>query len=179
MNIIWIGAVIGIIIGIIIAVNNCFSFGEGFGITFMIGILGLALSVIICLVGGMCLQATYENGDMITTKHTDEPISLVAVCDNMGTNGTFFLGSGTIDSEMKYVYAYEDEELGMMTKTKSANDCYIKNIPNDEEPYMVKWREVPEENFWTWLFVSPSPIEKITFYIPESSVYVGYNIDFE
>lgn len=179
MNLLWIGAAIGIVIGIIVAVNNCFSFGEGFGITFIIGSLGLAISMIACLVGGMALQATYEAGDMETVKSTDEPISLIALCDNMGTDGTFYLGSGTIDSEMKYVYAYEDEELGMITKTKSVSDCYIKNIPNDEKPYAVKWREIPKENFWSWLFVKPKPIEKITFYVPSTAVYAGYNIDFE
>ena len=179
MNILWIGAIIGIIIGIIVAVNCCFGFGEGFGITFIIGVLGLMIGMIICVVGGVGLQATYEAGDMETVKHTDEPIYLVALCDNMGTDGTFFLGSGTFDSEMKYVYAYEDKELGMMTKTKSANDCYIKNIPNDEKPYMVKWRETPKENFWTWLFGKPIVTEKITFYVPSTAVYAGYNIDFE
>ena len=179
MNIVWIVAIISIIIGIIVAVNCCFGFGEGFGITFIIGVLGLTIGMIICVVGGMGLQATYDAGDMTTVKYTDEPISLVALCDNMGTEGAFFLGSGTIDSEMKYVYAYEDKELGMMTKTKSANDCYIKNISNDEKPYMVKWKKIPEENFWTWLFGKPIATEKITFYVPSTAVYAGYNIDFE
>ena len=179
MNIIWIVAVIGITIGIIVAINSYFSFWEGFGIIFIIGLLGTVFSMIVCVVGGVCLQATYEAGDMTTVKYTDEPISLVALCDNMGTDGTFFLGSGTINSEMKYVYAYEDKELGMMTKTKSANDCYIKNIPNNEKPYAVKWREIPKENFWTWLFGKPIATEKITFYVPSTAVYAGYNIDFE
>lgn len=179
MNILWICVVIGIIIGIIIAVNNCFNFWEGFGITFIIGSFGALLGMIVCLIGGVGIQATYEAGNMETIKYTDEPISLIVLCDNMGTDGTFYLGSGTIDSEIKYVYAYEDEELGMITKTKSANDCYIKNIPNDEKPYAVKWREIPKENFWTWLFVKPEPIEKITFYVPSTAVYAGYNIDFE
>jgi hypothetical protein len=179
MNILWIGAIIGIIIGIIIAIDICVGFWEHFGMAFAIGILGTVLGMIICVVGGVRLQATYEAGDMETVKSTDEPISLIALCDNMGTDGTFYLGSGTIDSEMKYVYAYEDEELGMITKTKSASDCYIKNIPNDEKPYAVKWREIPKENFWSWLFVKPKPIEKITFYVPSTAVYAGYNIDFE
>lgn len=179
MNILWIGAIIGIVIGIIVAVNNCFSFGEGFGITFIIGALGTMISMIICVLGAVGLQATYEAGDMETIKSIDEPISLIALCDNMGTDGTFYLGSGTIDSEMKYVYGYEDEELGMITKTKNASDCYIKNIPNDEKPYAVKWREIPEENFWTWLFGKPIATEKITFYVPSTAVYAGYNIDFE
>ena len=179
MNILWIGAIIGIIIGIIVALNTCFSFWEGFGITFIIGALTTVISMIICVIGAVGLQSTYDAGDMATTKYTDEPISLVALCDNMGTNGTFYLGSGTIDSEIKYVYAYEDEDLGMITKTKSANECYIKNIPNGEKPYMVKWKEIPKANFWTWLFGKPIPTEKITFYVPATAVYAGYNIDFE
>ena len=179
MNILWIGAIIGIIIGIIIAIDICVGFWEHFGIAFAIGMLGTVISVIICLIGGVALQAAYEAGDMATTKYTDEPISLVALCDNMGTNGTFYLGSGTIDSEIKYVYAYEDEDLGMITKTKSTNECYIKNIPNGEKPYMVKWKEIPKANFWTWLFGKPIPTEKITFYVPATAVYAGYNIDFE
>lgn len=179
MNILWIGAVIGIIIGIIVTINTCFNFWEGFGATFLIGALGTAISAVVLLIGTVGLQAIYDTGNMETIKHIDEPISLIALGDNIGTDGTFFLGSGTIDSEMKYVYAYEDKELGIMTKTKSVNDCYIKNIPNDEKPYMVKWREIPEENFWTWLFGKPKPIEKITFYVPSTAVCAVYNIDFE
>lgn len=179
MNILWIGAVIGIIIGIIVTINTCFNFWEGFGATFLIGALGTAISAVVLLIGTVGLQAIYDTGNMETIKYTDEPISLIALCDNMGTDETFYLGSGTIGSELKYVYAYEDKELGMITKTKSANDCYIKNISNDEKPYMVKWREIPKENFWTWLFGKPSPTEKITFYVPSTAIYAGYNIDFE
>ena len=98
MNILWIGAIIGLIIGIIVAINNCFSFWEGFGTAFIIGTLGTAICMVACVVGGMAIQADYEAGNMVTTKSTDEPISLITVCDSMGTDGKFYLGSGNIDS---------------------------------------------------------------------------------
>lgn len=98
---------------------------------------------------------------------------LIAMRDDTSIHGSFFLGTGRIDSEMCYVYLI-DTEKGMTTKTlkQKDNEVYIKYT--DGQPYM----EYYGSNHDLWRI--PEGDSYYIFYLPEGSIVNNiYEIDLE
>lgn len=156
--------IIMIIVGIIVY-SDC---GDG-----TCAILGAMLGALIglipsFLIGGIISIALLGLAPM-ECKYTQD---LIAMKDNTVISGSFFLGSGRIDSDMCYVYMI-DTDKGMTTKTikQATNHVYIKHT--DGQPYMEYWDGVDDP----WRFADESAY--YVFYLPEGSVVNTFEIDLE
>lgn len=98
--------------------------------------------------------------------------NLVAMKDNTAITGSFFLGTGHIDSKMNYVYAVETDK-GIMTKTleQKSNTVYIQYT--DGQPYMEYWAGTSDG----WRM--PETSAYYIFYLPEGTVINTFEIDLE
>ncbi|MBD5589288.1 hypothetical protein [Clostridium botulinum] len=107
----------------------------------------------------------------------DSTINIKAIDNKQSTNGTFFLGSGSINGRMYYYY---------MTSEKDGS-TQIKKLENNDNVYIIETNsQKPKIIFYKKEFVNPHfkdimPIyeEKIKIYIPKESLKTNYNIDLE
>lgn len=107
-------------------------------------------------------------------KESSNEYDIVALQDNLGAAGNFFLGSGYIDNELSYTYMHYVEGCGYKAETVEASNVYVEFT--DEQPYVsvVKYRF---KDNWRNYITIPYNSEDIFFYVPEGSILQNYNID--
>ena len=115
------------------------------------------------------------DGQNFDYKKVDES-SIIALNDSTGVSGQFFLGSGTVDSEQVYNYAYKDgDEIKVDTKK-----CNVSSIKYTNDNYKVEtYRGKLNSTVYNVLFfglLKPEK-EKYIFYVPKGSVSENYNVD--
>ena len=133
------------------------------------------LAIMFFLVGilvAFILSAVWEDAPVEITTSTDYEI--VALQDNLGLQGQFFLGSGYIDNELSYAYMRYVDGCGYKAETVDASNAYIEFT--DEQPY-VSLVTYQFKDQWRNYFTIPYNYEDIFFYIPEGSILQNYNID--
>ena len=157
--------------------EKCF---EGYFIpmSLCIGIGGALVALLTSLmVGGiaLCYDANIEQINETRTE-------LIALQDNFGMNGTYYLHRAYIDEELQYSYLYNVEGKGICSDSVEADETYINYITEGERPYLVKHEYEfanPIINFISGdLF---GPFIDYSLYIPEGSITVEnqYEIDLE
>lgn len=146
-------------------------FFESAGLSLLISLLSLLASFI----GAMIIGAIFYTPERIEvgTQTTSE---IYALADNSGIEGSFFLGSGSIDEEMKYVYVVEVEGKGYKMHTIDADSAYVQYY--DGTPKMVETTYWFKSELLNFFGICPSGTEYI-FYIPEGSITNSYVIDLE
>lgn len=130
-----------------------------------------------CLVGllpslaiGFIISMTIFGAAPMEYKYSQD---LIAMKDNTSISGSFFLGTGQIDSDLCYIYIVEADK-GVTTKTikQKSNEVYIRYT--DGQPYLEYWGPVNDP----WRF--PNESSYYVFYLPEGSVISNvYEIDLE
>lgn len=144
--------------------------GDAILVGVLTGTIGLLVGFFVWLIGCVVITPT----EPVVT----DTVPIYAMSDTMGVEGSFFLGSGNVDSEMKYIYAQETEK-GITIKTVDADNAYIKYIDEGEDPYIKKIEYHHESGFVEWLF-APAALHHETFiYVPEGTVKNVYNVDLE
>lgn len=144
--------------------------GEAILIGIANGMIGVLVGLFVWLIGCAVITPT----EPVVT----DTLPIYAMSDTMGVEGSFFLGCGDVDSEMKYVYA-EETDKGIKIKTLDADNAYIKYINEGEEPYIEKIEYHHKSGFVEWLF-TPYILHNETFiYVPEGTVKNVYNVDLE
>lgn len=125
------------------------------------------------LVGGIVAKSSPNEYKIMSTE------SLLVIQDNKEIEGSFFLGCGTINGNMKYVYIVE-EEFGQTMKSINVNDVYLKET-QDNEPKIVHYKQQVinrKLNFWfltdEWLNDTKTVIE-----VPNGTIKYDYNIDLQ
>lgn len=168
---IYVTVIICIVVGFYLGVNDLFG---DFWWGALCGVLGLIIGVIISLFAGVVVDI---KADKETYKKSEEKI--LALNDNMGTKGRFFLGSGNINDSMKYVYLVENKNGKKMKDAESYN-TYI-NEDNNEEPrieyHYERYKNKKLEKYFFGIFNDTHKHNAI--YIPEDSINYQYNIDLE
>lgn len=128
------------------------------------------VSAIPCfLIGGIISMYVFGPAPM-ECKYKQE---LVAMKDTSTVSGSFFLGTGRVNSDMCYIYLV-DTDKGLTTKTlkQKSNEVYIKYT--DGQPYLEYWSGVDD----LWRLQSEFPY--YIFYLPDGSVINNvYEIDLE
>lgn len=136
------------------------------------GMLGLIMGVLI----GFLIWAALGSaiGIFLPEKVELQTQQIIALQDNIGVEGSFFLGSGAIDSEPHYTYMIETER-GFKLENVEADDSYIiyDNSPRIETRYKSLKYD------WMYLIAIKWPSAEYTFYIPEGSIYTGYKVDLQ
>lgn len=120
------------------------------------------------------LIAVIIPGKMIEQKET---VQIVAIQDNITMNGSFFLGSGQIDGEMKYMYYYKSDNNTYKFGDIDADICSISYDSID--PRIVLTYEIKDENAFinNFTLTHKPRLVKATIYIPEGSLVSNYNLD--
>lgn len=147
---------------------------SSFFFSFIIALVGFLTGIMICFIASGIFSFQPIEDCRIEER---EQIELVALKDGFQAEGSAFLFSSIVDQELKYTYIYETD-YGRTTNSIDADQCYVKYIDKDINPYIQKWEVMPKSNFINWLF-KPG-YYKYTIYLPEGSVIENmYEIDLE
>ena len=147
-------------------------FWGSLGVSGLMALIGLIAGMLLSLV----LGATFAGFGAETRVLSQETKALYALADGNEISGSFFLGSGSIDDNMKYVYIVETEGKGYKMETVNINSAYVQY--SDEEPTVTITSYVFDSEILNFLGVCPAPTEYI-FRVPEGSITNSYVIDLE
>ncbi|WP_424493904.1 hypothetical protein [Salinimicrobium sp. GXAS 041] len=107
-----------------------------------------------------------------TDTYTEKSVSYIEVLnDNQGISGSFFLGTGNINGEMKYVF-YERNEDYFWLREIDYNRASIKYT--DSIPVLETYKERCKPSLWG---LNDSSNVYYVFRVPEGSIKTGYNLD--
>lgn len=108
---------------------------------------------------------------------------IASLNDGMSTSGSFFLGSGSIDSEPVFFYYSGDNTNGFRLRHVDASAASI--IEFNGEPYMVRYcGDISTAPSWLD-FDKTDPVpecrdwDKTVFYVPAGSIQNNYILDAE
>lgn len=167
MLIILLGLIIGLIVGIVISINDYCDFWEGVGITVLVTILGVMISFFIMMpvsaIADSCADKTWS---------TVEDSDIYALQDNLTTEGSFFLGSGHINDELKYFYVKETD-VGYTVCNVDADDSYIRYTT---DRCHIERQTYEFTNGFVKLIACPMS-DRYIFHIPDGSILNNYAVD--
>lgn len=166
--------IIAIIVPIILTVKGeLWDFGDGVLVFMFTCFVGVLLSLAIMVLGGGIATASGAP----TQSEKVESVEVISLNDNSNTEGTFFLGSGSVNEELVYYYAYESDK-GITVGEIDADEVYINYT--DKQPRLEKYQTKFKSEFLNWSFAylgEDSCYYKL--YIPEGSIIEEYTIDLE
>lgn len=163
-----VGAIIGLIIGIWISIDDYCDFGEGF-FNAVIGILmgallGLLLTLFSSILADCCADKTWS---------TVEDTNIYALQDNLTTEGSFFLGSGHIDDELKYFYVKETD-VGYTVCNVDADESFIRYTT---DRCHIERQTCTFDNKFVAAIAFPFTSTRYIFHIPDGSILNNYAVD--
>lgn len=161
-----------LIIAILLFTGYMIYEADGFGEKVAMGTLGLIMGVLI----GFFIWVSFGSaiGIFLPERVELKTQEIIALQDNIGTKGSFFLGSGTIDSEPHYTYMIETEK-GFKLENVEADESYV--IYDDNPRIETRYKSLKYD--WMYLIAIEWPSAEYTFYIPEGSIYTGYKVDLQ
>lgn len=162
--------IVCIVISIVLGLWYWFSEGhyaEDLIYILLYGSTGLLVGFLIML----CAQPLFFNTQY--DEQLVETIELTALEDNFGVQGSAYLFSTQIDSELKYTYLYKSTR-GLTTGTIDADDAYLRD--DAKSPRIEIYKEHHPNVILDWLFWPGDTFYVI--YVPEGSIVTNsYNID--
>lgn len=154
------------IIGLCIAIFFCSDLSYMYDIIFH-GVFGLLFGVLLGIIIAILLPTKTE-----TSKIT---YKIEALQDNNSVSGSFFLGSGNIKGDMKYVFYYEDNGYYKLKQIR-CNNASIKY--SDETPKVEKYDIVPvKDAFINNFSIYICTVSKYIIYVPNGSIKQNYTLD--
>ena len=152
-----------IMISVIYSDDNWPGFGEWLFAIFIGSLLGIFITLIASgVIGGFATQEYVLK----------DSFKIYALQDNNGVQGSFFLGSGSVSSNLKYYYAatYED---GIKIYDIDVHKAILKN---DDNPHIEKY-EIQFVNKFIRNNVGNLGDIKYKIYIPKGSIQYNFNVD--
>lgn len=161
-----IGSIIGFLLPVIILWiqdKKYFDFWEYFGLYFIslviFGFISFGVSVM--------LPVTYQ-------KEVSE-FEIATLQDNSQVKGSFFLGSGTINGTMKYVFYYKSGDSYIMHMVSYSS---AEIIITDKKPYL---KQISYEKTSAFINLFALDLEipqtEFYFYVPEGTIANDYSLD--
>lgn len=147
--------------------DDLLGFGEIFGFGILIFFVSLLCSALLCLVSSGVAECEADKTYSIT-----EDVDIYAMQDNLTTGGSFFLGSGHIDDELKYFYV-EKTEFGYSVTNVDADNAYIQY--SNDRCHLEK--HTYTFNNWFVRLIAVPCSTRYVFYIPEGSIINNYSVD--
>ena len=151
--------------------KNSYDGFEDYIMNFLLAILTFMLSALLGLAIAACIHFAF--GDNFPKKETVIEQELSTLKLDNGINGSFFLGSGSIDSNVYLTHIIEENGTFKIEKT---NAEIATIIYTDDKPY----KEIIKTNykgFWANLITLNFTKDKVVFYIPEGSIKENYVIE--
>lgn len=140
-----------------------------FPVSLLTGFAGLVLGLLVAMVIGALLPRETYRSDWI---------DIVALQDNDGVQGRFFLGSGTIGSEMYYYYYYEcGKNCYKFGKANAATASIIEG--SDIKPHIELFSERFTEDWMNSIGIKPITRGRLEFHIPTGSLKQGFAVDLQ
>lgn len=158
-------AVIGLIVGISEMTDWFFDSLVDIAVGIIMLLVSIALGAIFGLLVAFLLPAKME--PKIDT------YKIVTLQDNNLISGQFFLGSGTIEGKMKYVFYYEEKDNEFRMMQIDYDDASIKY---SDIPKVEAHGETPTKAFINKFAVDMEDIKYI-IYVPEGTIKTNYNLD--
>lgn len=164
-------SIIGGIIGFLTAFNKINSVGSGFDILDLLVYLFTILlgSVLGGFFGFLIAISIPSKTEVVVDTHY-----LEAFQDNNSINGSFFLGSGNISGNMKYVYYYQSED-GYRMNQLSYNNVLIKYT--NDQPKIEFYKNQQTDDFINKFSINLELNKKTIIYIPKGSIMQNYSLD--
>lgn len=166
--------IVAIALPIILTVKGeLWDFGDGILVFMFTCFVGVLLSLLIMVLGGGIATASGAQ----TQSEKVETVEVISLNDNSDIEGSFFLGSGSVNEELVYYYAYKSDK-GVTVGKVDADEVYINYT--DEQPRLEEYRTNFKSEFLKWSFAylgEDSCYYKL--YIPEGSIIEEYKIDLE
>ena len=165
------------IIAVIVWLWYCHhDFGIDFDCIFMsvgVALVGFFIGLLVMFFGNTAVA----NADNRIIDYGDT-YELVALEDSIGLSTHSFVFSVTADSKPKYIFLYNDENIGMTMKSIDAEYGHIKYIDEDETPTIQCWNYRNPNDILNWLF--GGSFTHYTISVPKGTVHEStYNIDFK
>ena len=148
-----------------------YSFFTTTGVSILIGLVSVIVAMLVALLIGSIATGCGAKTEVLT----QETRNLYALADGDDIHGHFFLGSGTIDETMKYVYIVETEGKGYKMESIGVRSAYVQY--SDEQPTITKTVYIFESDILNF-FGFCDEIEYL-FRIPEGSITNSYIINLE
>ena len=127
-----------------------------------------ALVFLLCLVLSICIG---DNLDKTYALNKSFPI--VALQDNVGVVGGFFLGTGSVDGKLYYYYA-ENNSRGYIANKVPADKSYI--LFDDDKPRVEYYEATDFKKKRHWIYAIPSG-HYYSIYIPHGSLKQKFEIN--
>ena len=174
--IIVIGLLIGLVVGIVIAVRIGFNVIDYIALPAFCALCGLTIGCFTTILGQTIIRdMPMDKTNIVYTNR----IELIALKDSFGFDGSDYIISTHVESELKYLYVYNTGEAGNTVGYLDADKVYIRYIEENETAYFQTWKREPKNKMLKCLFIDDG-IEHYTLYLPKSSVIESiYKIDLE
>lgn len=141
-----------------------------------IGTCLCALVVLFMGLGSMVVDANIKEENK--TYKLSATHQIVALKDNQGFEGHYYLFGGYSEDELTYNYA-EQTPSGIKVNKLKAEDCYI--VYTNEKPEIEEWSTTGGFKHW-WHYIYAIPINGVEYYkiyVPEGSITTEYEVDLE
>lgn len=102
--------------------------------------------------------------------------SIVALKDNIGTKGSFYLGSGITGGNQNYFYVTKTKR-GYKQEKVEADNTYIHYTKDNFR--IEKHEGVSFKNWYTYIYATTPTAVYYEIYIPENSITRDFEIDLE
>ena len=148
------------------------------------------VGMIICVVVGFRLfeiDSNHYNNSTVSVWVEKEigKTEIVALGDNLSVQGQLFLGSGSIHSEIVYVYAVKTGEDSFRLSWISMNDV-IEVVQTDKiKPCIVayKWELNPPHNHWFWSEKEEGRQQYFgqmyRIFVPKGTINLNFKVDLQ
>lgn len=159
-------------LGIRACIRDSWGIGEGIFMSFLSLLLaGLVFLgfLLIAAASGDCIPESDQEIELVNTTN------IIALKDNAGVSGSFFLGSGYIDDDLYYYYAAETERGYKVNKLR-ADNCYTQY--SDDAPRIEEYEATGFKRWYHYIYAIPSDSYYVV-YIPEGSITNVFEIDLE
>lgn len=154
-----------LILGIVVAVYYDRHWIDGIFEAIMVSIMGGFLGGFLGLILMVALP--------MKTKINIYTYNIEALQDNNSVSGSFFLGSGSIDGKMKYVFYYEIDG-GFKMAQIDYNDAIIKY---SDTVKAIRYKEEPTDDLINWFAVDICMSDTYEIFVPKGTIKNNYNLD--
>mgnify|MGYP003610993582 CR=1 FL=1 len=158
--------IIGLIIAIV-SIFDGFDYIEDIIMYFLFGIIGALIGGLIGFGIAFALPAKTE---IVKTTY-----NLEALQDNNSVNGSFFLGTGQIEGEMKYVFYYEKDGYYKLEQV-DYNEVKVKY--SNEKPKAERFRQKNvKDAFINNFAIGGNYYQEYIIYVPKGTIKQNYSLD--
>lgn len=160
-------AIMGFILGWVYEFRNYGDPFEGIGLGLVCACLGLVTGFVIA----WAVPVHYKDSQWETP--------IVSLKDNNSIRGSFFLGSGVVDGQMKYVYYMQSADSSFRLVQVKHSKAAIK-YSNSPAKLLVFDRS-EDDCLWNKFVVDLDNEDDQTymFYIPRGSIQEGFDLDLQ